>query len=132
MSAFDLLTENDKNLIEDYINWFGGDGSSTYASSLETVLHEWSINKGEQLTTLFGNKLILSRPFTYQMPREGLYKEYSKFSTNNHNLLSKFKTFIYRLQYIDKALEPYQESFDKLLDSDTLIDNAFPLFKVFN
>ena len=83
MSAFDLLTENDKDLIKQYIDWYGGDFSSPIAP-LERVLREWNERKSENLETLFGGEnLILSRPYTYTMSKEGLYREYDKLLQNN-------------------------------------------------
>ena len=79
MSSYNCLTEKDKELIEDYISWFGPSNPDNmdwdnYAG-LETVLHEWDKSKDTLLKLFGGKNLILHRPYTYKYNVEGLSRE---------------------------------------------------------
>ena len=81
MSVFNYLTDKDKELIEEYIDTYADRTSSVTDRrkyiGLRYVLGEWAHNKDKFLSQMFGDKLILSRPFTYKMSMEGLYREYN-------------------------------------------------------
>ena len=74
MSVFNLLTEEDKEKIINYIDMFGptDDNASTPRySDIERVLTAWDYEKSRNLQKLFGgDKLILNRPYTYTMSVE--------------------------------------------------------------
>lgn len=77
LSAFDFLTENDKELIERYIRAFGPTSSSRFddgcMASLDVILKEWNEQKSANLLKLFGGEsLILSRPYSYLAQAEAL------------------------------------------------------------
>lgn len=125
MSAFDLLTENDKDLIKQYIDWYGGDFSSPIAP-LERVLREWNERKSENLETLFGGEsLILSRPYTYTMSKEGLYREYDRLYSSNSGPLQTFRKFIIGIPLSNPEMEQYREFLESLTTRDTLIESAY-------
>ena len=79
MSVFNLLTEEDKDKIIQYIVSFGpitDDTKTPTIRDVETVLDEWNRQKNQHLEKLFGgNKLILNRPYTYTMSAEGVAQE---------------------------------------------------------
>ena len=79
MSVFNLLTEEDKDKIIQYIVSFGpitDDTQTPTRSDVEAVLYEWNRQKNQHLEKLFGgNKLILNRPYTYTMSAEGVAQE---------------------------------------------------------
>ncbi len=77
MSAFDFLTEYDKELIERYIKNYGPTISYRYNTSdmksLGLILKEWNNQKSRNLLKLFGdNSLIISRPYSYLAQAEAL------------------------------------------------------------
>ena len=77
MSAFDFLTEYDKELIERYIRNFGPTLSDRFEhwkmKSLDVILKEWDINKSGDLLKLFGGEdLIISRPYSYLAQAEAI------------------------------------------------------------
>lgn len=77
MSAFDFLTEYDKELIERYIRNFGPTLSDRFEhwkmKSLDVILKEWDKNKSGDLLKLFGGEdLIISRPYSYLAQAEAI------------------------------------------------------------
>lgn len=75
---FDLIPEEDKEKIEQYIHWFGPSRSDMMDwncwTGLESVLSEWADQKEKTLLKLMDNQLILRRPYTYTAQTEGLSK----------------------------------------------------------
>ena len=76
MSVFNLLTEQDKDLIFEYIYSYGATGMEALSperSNIATILREWDTQKSRYLQKLFGGEnLILSRPYTYTMSADGV------------------------------------------------------------
>lgn len=77
--VYNKLTETDKTLIENYISWFGPNNIynmdwSNWAG-IKTVLTEWSVAKSYSLFKMFGEELILRRPYTYKYNVDCLAKE---------------------------------------------------------
>lgn len=77
MSAFDFLTNDDKQLIKRYIRAFGPTIANKFncndMAELDVILKEWDKNKSENLLTLFGGEnLIISRPYSYIAQTEAL------------------------------------------------------------
>ncbi len=91
MYPYEKLTEQDKKLIEDYINWFGPNDASnmdwTYWAGLPAILSTWDTNK-QTLFELFGEELILKRFFSYKQSEDGLIRDF-----NLHMLDSEFQNF---------------------------------------
>ena len=79
LTPYECLTEKDKELIELYINWFGPSNPSNMDWSLwagtEKVLTHWNLAKNEALFKMFGEELILRRPYTYKYNISGLSRE---------------------------------------------------------
>ena len=79
MTPYDKLTEQDLNLIQQYIDSYAAsDSSNTYYAEfkpLNAVLYEWNKRKNEALFKLFGGELILRRLFTYKQTNTGLARE---------------------------------------------------------
>ena len=68
---FEKLTEQDKNRIYHYIDWFGtNDGSERYRglASLENLLSEWDKAKSETLFRLLGEEFIVEKEVEYKEP----------------------------------------------------------------
>ena len=78
MSVFDLLTDEDKENIIKYIDCFAplSDRSDIpHLDELPNVLKEWDTQKSKTLEKMFGEHLILSRPYTYAMADDGVIQE---------------------------------------------------------
>ena len=82
MSAFDLLTEQEKEYIKDYIIDFGPTDYESFETcrmnDLDTILREWYTHKDQLLTMFGGNDLILRRPYSYLKQAEALSIEIEK------------------------------------------------------
>ena len=121
MSVFELLTDEDKTLIEQYVEDF----APTYHPDLRTILKEWDSKKSEDLEKLFGNKLILHRPYTYAISEEGLFKEFEILFMKNRFPLQNMRNAFYRLPYTHPNLKPYEDFFLDLLSASTLVPNSY-------
>ena len=78
MSVFNLLTDEDKENIIKYIDCFAplSDRSDIpHLDELPNVLKEWDTQKSKTLEKMFGEHLILSRPYTYAMADDGVIQE---------------------------------------------------------
>jgi len=78
LSVFELLTEEDRKKIIRYIDCYGPiaeNSSVPKLEDIETVLHEWDIQKSKNLEKLFGGQLILNRPYTYTIANDGVIQE---------------------------------------------------------
>lgn len=91
----ELLSENDKKTMENYINLHAN--SNTDCKNIDDVLREWAYSKRTLYHTL-GNKFIIEFPIEYSRPisdvsdecwKETAYS--SKFDTFLNNLMSEFK-----------------------------------------
>lgn len=103
---FEKLTENDLNLIENWIYRYGcNHDSETYEyrrRSLESILRFWDEEKSQVLYSLFGEKFILEKPITYTVPdyklRKGImdsknYGGMKQFTSLYHQWCRHFDTF---------------------------------------
>lgn len=76
LTPYNALTEKDNELIDEYIHWFGPNypDSADWRNwaGLETILMPWNNAKAENLFTMFGNELIVKRPYTYKQNLDGL------------------------------------------------------------
>lgn len=126
MTAFELLTERDEELIKDYIRTFAPtadryDRRICY-SDLETILREWNTQKSKDLVTLFGGKsLILKRFFTYTMTKECLAKEFDRLYEDNYLPLFKMRNILSQTTSTSEMIDFHYE----LLNRTTLIENAY-------
>lgn len=91
----ELLPENDKKTMENYINLYSN--GSTTCKNIDDVLREWAYSKRTLYHTL-GDKFIVEFPIEYNRPisdiSDDCWKEtayLSKFSTFLHDLMSEFK-----------------------------------------
>ena len=104
MSVFDLLTDTDKRLIQEYIENFAPMSGSINVYNLNTSLAEWDKQKSKDLMTLFGGKdLILRRPFSYQITKDNLEIEIRKEINKNPPAYRDMLAFLNRLQYLHEG-----------------------------
>lgn len=82
MSAFELLSNYDKEILQKYIFKYGPTEHAAQLhdnwKGLETVLEEWNAEKEKYLLKLFDNQLILSRPYSYMAQQEAMSIEIGK------------------------------------------------------
>lgn len=96
---FEKLPENEKLLIEKYIDTYACEGKVSRTASLEHILRIWD-NEKRNLYEILGNEFIISKNIFYEKDTEELISEYSKVDYRNN---SPIKTF--RLNYFSKINE---------------------------
>lgn len=78
MTPYDLITENEKEMMKEYINDFVISEDSDFirtherSASMRDILSYWNDAKSELLFPLFGNKLILEYPITIEYSSDEL------------------------------------------------------------
>ena len=82
MSVINLLSEKDKELIDQYIHEYapgvsawGGETNWYRWVGIDKVLEPWAIAKNNFLNKIFKDSLILRRPYVYTANVEGLTKD---------------------------------------------------------
>jgi len=98
--AYELLTENDKNLIGNYIDYNLG----YFSTSLTQLLQPWNEAKSKYLQKIFGDKLIISKNIEY---KEGTDQIVSKII----NLLNCNDRV---MRFYNKLKRAYEKQFDDL------------------
>ena len=120
MSVFDLLTEEDKNKIVKYIELYGPLNDSCCGpdyDGLPNVLKEWDTQKSKNLQKLFGDNLILSRPYTYTISDDGVIKEIEDVLYQDPASFEIFYSFYNRIkQIVYNSLDFPKEGFDLIPD----------------
>lgn len=130
MSVFNYLTDKDKELIEEYIDTYADRTSSITDRhkyiGLRYVLGEWAHNKDKFLSQMFGDKLILSRPFTYKMSVEGLYREYNNLINEDKQPWNMAYSWIKKLFY-DECFnyDVFDALVNHVISKDGLVNNAY-------
>ena len=127
MSVYELLTDRDKELITDYIAAFA-DQSNDITNEwrgLDVALAEWDKQKSKFLEKMFGEHLILSRPFTYKMPEDGLWKEYNRLRTENAEPLNNVTKWLRNLWATGKINDDIWVYLRTVIEGETLIANAY-------
>lgn len=136
MSVFDLLTEEDKQKIIHYIDNYGPLTEYTSTPTIDNikrVLGDWDYQKSMNLQQLFGgNKLILSRPYTYTMSAEGVASEISEAINKNdgYDIYNPIRSWLQRtlnnresVRFYEQV-DPYQFVAD-LIKPVALAENAY-------
>ena len=132
MSVYDLLPEEDKEKIINYIQWFGplSDNSSIPSNGdIETILTEWNIQKSKTLEKLFGESLILNRPYTYTIAQDGVVKEI-QYAIDHHNryydeMKQWFKRIFYKPEWDNAIAYDIFCLYEDLFKAQTLATNAY-------
>ena len=95
---FEKLTEKDRNLIESYINTFGGNCDAEMLcgapAPLEYRLRHWDAAKSEHLAQLFGNKLILEKEIVFATPESQLRSKISRVLWDDTTAIGRFYKLI--------------------------------------
>lgn len=97
MSVFNLLTDEDKDLIVRYVDTYApntDDAKIPSLSNIYTILAEWDTQKSKNLQKLFGDKLILNRPYTYAIAEDGVMREIEEAIDDNGEIYQEFKRWV--------------------------------------
>ena len=96
---FDKLSDNDKNMISNYIESYafaGGEKGSMH-TTLEYILRFWDQHKSENLDKIFGGQLILEKEVSYVRSTEELegqmnqvFFDYSTHDTDAYKFVREF------------------------------------------
>ncbi len=125
MSAFELLSENDKLMLEAYIKEYGPMETDYYFyenrwQGIETVLKEWDREKSKTLLKLFDNNLILSRPYSYLAQENAITLEISKRIIEDPQPRAFLNWFEKAIRQEENDIEIYD------FQGNNLIDNSSP------
>lgn len=149
--VYKLLTDEDKEKISNYIEDYAFLTTNKKDINIEISLREWANNK-KTLCKMLGNKLIVSRPYTFEVETEYLKNEFDRVKRNEKsysNLLNALVDIwvdnqnwfdnnfgVNRTFYTFYSLEPYIQFspiiVSDLINSEHLATNSWdgPEFKV--
>ncbi len=123
-----LITDEEKSLIEYYISSFACESDAYYdesqRASVDNILKVWRDNKTPYLSSIFGDKLIVSEKVSFTKPEEALIDAY--YSNEN---ISTFREEYYR--WLDRFTYGSNENFliyralRKLISAETIVQNKF-------
>lgn len=92
MNLFEVIPENEKNMMDAYINAYALQGRNRTAS-LEYLMRGWAEMKDEYLYRLLGNNLILEKPFAFTEPIEYIEKRMVKVISSNYSFIETLRSF---------------------------------------
>lgn len=145
MTPFEVLSEEDKNLIEKYILNYGFMYNETYEThldaSMEHILSTWNNNK-KDLFKMLGNNLIVRRPYTFTIPVEGIAyslknnrsNEYQRFYNIWWNKILTNNDIVPNIMFYNKDTKAYDlpgcrfdlvDNLEKIITCDELATNAW-------
>jgi len=111
MGLFELIPDNEKTMMADYIDTYALPDTYQREASLEKIMRYWNDCKASYLYKMFGNKFIIEKPFliyeSFDQVRERMYdvvKRHNRFITKFVDALyddSKVKT-TYPIWYVDQ------------------------------
>ena len=124
-----LITDEEKSLIESYISSYACEGDTYYnenqRASVDYILKAWKDNKTPYLSSIFGDKLIVSEKVSFIRPEESLVEAYF-----SNNIIMSFRNDYY--SWLDKFTYNYSsEEFPiycilrKLISAETIVKNKF-------
>ena len=93
---FEKLPENEKLLIEQYIDTYACDGKAPRTATLEHILRIWDAEK-RNLYEILGNEFIISKNISYEKDEEELTSEYGRMAYSDNS-----PTQIFRQNYFKK------------------------------
>lgn len=91
---FDLLTEQDKEMINKYREWYTHSDTVNSPCPIDELLIPWANAKSQYLNQLFKDKLIVEFPIEYKQSAEELTKQISKLRFEDRRII----LFINKLQ----------------------------------
>ena len=87
---FEKLPENEKLLIEKYIDAYACDGKAPRTATLEHILRIWDAEK-RNLYEILGNEFIISKNISYEKDIEELINECGKVAYGGSSPIQIFK-----------------------------------------
>lgn len=124
MHSYKLLSDRDKALIQQYIEAFGPVNGPVVNKqiNIENILKSWSYNKYNLLKMFGGKDLILRRPFTYQMSKEGLSREFDYLCDKDCRPLQTIRNCLCVMSF---DYPQYETFFNEILSKEVLIENRY-------
>ncbi len=99
---FNKLSDDDKEMISDYINYYAECPSGQHQASLEYILRYWDTEKSDYLWYLMGHEFILEKKINY---------------TKNNTLMTESITDVlkmeghqFEMEYLNKIIRPLRSS----------------------
>ena len=93
---------------------------------LSKTLREWNGQKSQTLMKLFGgNDLILRRPFTYAISKDGLRKEFDTARYKHPIYMQILTSWMWDLQKNPYYQQNYETFLYDIISRETLIENAY-------
>ena len=92
MNLFEVIPENEKKMMDAYINAYALQGHNRTAS-LERLMRGWAEMKDDYLYRLLGNNLILEKPFTFSEPIEYIEDRMINVLTSNYPFIETLRSF---------------------------------------
>ena len=87
---FEKLPENEKLLIEKYIDTYACDGKAPRTATLEHILRIWD-NEKRNLYEILGNEFIISKNISYEKDEEELTSEYGRMAYSDNSPIQIFR-----------------------------------------
>ena len=120
MSAFELLSENDKEMLESYIKEYGPMNMGYFDvgawGGLEKILNPWDKAKSKFLLKLFDNNLILSRPYSYLAQEDAISLEINKRMGTDYQPRAFVRWFEDAIRNADNDVEIYDFQGNNVLE----------------
>ncbi len=108
MNLYDALSKHDVDLIHYYIEAYGGndyeDTSCSVVAPMSTILKPWNDAK-ERLYGIFGEKFILSKPFSYTKSWEMLSDELAEARCDIANPIGQLEDMLRTQFWLNRRLE---------------------------
>ena len=92
MNLFEVIPENEKKMMDAYINAYALQGRDRTAS-LDYLMRGWAEMKDDYLYRLLGNNLILEKPFSFSEPIEYTENRMVNVLTSNYSFIETLRSF---------------------------------------
>ena len=92
MNLFEVIPENEKKMMDAYINAYALQGRDRTAS-LDYLMRGWAEMKDDYLYRLLGNKLILEKPFSFSEPIEYIESRMVNVLSSNYPFIEALRSF---------------------------------------
>lgn len=129
-----VLTIEEKNLIKDYISWYGDECCPP--CEIDYFLRSWYKNK-EILYRIFGNKLILEQDIQVEKSFEELSNEIDgdcwAYGSKSIMFLNEFRNYFFEFWYREEIIDSeFYDNITSLITSDVLALNLYhgPTLKI--
>lgn len=128
MNLFDVIPEDEKYLIDTYINRYA-EINTTKRASLDHILRVWATHK-ERLYALLGNQLQVKKKIEYTAPREVLVENMMKLFRDDNKFRSisyKFRNWI-QSEDIPDDIKENAQFLREIFSYITFADNSINMY----